>query len=75
VVTGRPPRSPRRHDPGGRLLASRDGHQYRDDTITRKRSVRSYIALEALAKFVEALPDDDPDLSTFRQSAPSPRLP
>lgn len=39
--------------------------EFADDAIARKRGLRARYALNALANFVEALPDDDPDLSLY----------
>lgn len=39
--------------------------EFGDDVIARKRGLRAKQALGALANFVEAMPDDDPDLSLY----------
>lgn len=39
--------------------------EFGDDPIARKRSLRAKQALGALANFVEAMPDDDPDLNLY----------
>jgi hypothetical protein len=45
-------------------------YAHRDDKMAHKRSMHSFIALKELAKYVETLPEDDPDLGTFRYSTP-----
>ncbi len=37
--------------------------EFGDDAIARKRSLRAKLALRTLANFVEAMPNDDPDLN------------
>ena len=39
--------------------------EFSDDPVARKRGLRARQALRALANFVEALPDDDPDLNLY----------
>jgi hypothetical protein len=39
--------------------------EFGDDAIARKRSLRAKQALRNLANFVEAMPDDDPDLNLY----------
>jgi len=39
--------------------------EFGDDPIARKRSLRAKQALKTLANFVEAMPDDDPDLNLY----------
>jgi hypothetical protein len=43
----------------------RKADQFRDDEEARRGNARAAAALRRLANFVEALPDDDPDLSLY----------